>query len=546
MRATLKLAVAPLLVLSAAACDDQLQVKNLTSPDVDRVFATPAAIEQTLGTGMQSCHNAIVRNDKLMAQLLSLSLESYSQLNNFEMGVRSAIPRTPIQNTQGSPTIFTDFSALSRGARLASNAITALQKLTTGGGTLGTAAQDLRAKAFGYLAMGCQQGYLAMVYDSGGIVTVGMPSAEIPELSAASELMKEAIKNLDSAVTVAGQAAATGSGGFPTPEAWLGGKAFSRDEFVRLARSYRARFRAGVARTKAQRDAVDWAAVVADAEAGIQADYTPNSGGSTGWSIGFIGSQMHVDAGTWSVMSMMYYGMADVSGAYDAWLATPLSQRSPFLVITPDKRWPQGATRAAQQTNSPQPTGLTSRPYVSNRSVQDTPGEPWGWSFYDFFRMKYIRNASSTGVFPEFMKAENDLLAAEGYIRLGDFAKAAAKIDLSRVSRGELPALTGVVTNGTMPVPGGASCVPRYPVGPNFTSTACGNIWEAMKWEKRMETAFTGYGNWWFDSRGWGDLVENTTLEYPVPFQEMDARQRGSYNLGGGGASSAPKGTYGF
>jgi hypothetical protein len=137
--------------------------------------------------------------------------------------------------------------------------------LKTGGGTLGTPGQDLRAKAFGYLAMGCQQGYLAMVYDSGGIVTVGMPSAEIPELSAASELMKEAIKNLDSAVVVAGQAAATGTGGFPTPEAWLGGKAFSRDDFVKLARSYRARFRAGVARTKAQRDAVDWAAVVADA-----------------------------------------------------------------------------------------------------------------------------------------------------------------------------------------------------------------------------------------------------------------------------------------
>ena len=42
------------------------------------------------------------------------------------------------------------------------------------------------------------------------------------------------------------------------------------------------------------------------------------------------------------------------------------------------------------------------------------------------------------------MKAENDLLAAEGYIRTGNIAAAAAKIDLTRVANGGLPALTGV------------------------------------------------------------------------------------------------------
>jgi len=68
-----------------------------------------------------------------------------------------------------------------------------------------------------------------------------------------------------------------------------------------------------------------------------------------------------------------------------------------------------------------------------------------------------------------------------------------------------------------------------------------------MKYEKRMETAFTGYGQWFFDSRGWGDLVENTALEWPVPYQEMDSRNQAFYALGGaGGKSAAPKGTYGF
>jgi hypothetical protein len=61
-----------------------------------------------------------------------------------------------------------------------------------------------------------------------------------------------------------------------------------------------------------------------------------------------------------------------------------------------------------------------------------------------------------------------------------------------------------------------------------------------------METALSSFGRWWIDGRGWGDLITNTVLEYPVPYQEMQARQKPSYNLGGGSASSAAKGTYGF
>lgn len=67
-----------------------------------------------------------------------------------------------------------------------------------------------------------------------------------------------------------------------------------------------------------------------------------------------------------------------------------------------------------------------------------------------------------------------------------------------------------------------------------------------MKYEKRIETALSSFGRWWIDNRGWGDLIEATVYEYPVPYQEMQARQRPFYNLGGGFGSSASKGTYGF
>ena len=96
--------------------------------------------------------------------------------------------------------------------------------------------------------------------------------------------------------------------------------------------------------------------------------------------------------------------------------------------------------------------------------------------------------------------------------------------------------------------PGGNACVPKVPQAPGFNTVGCGTILEAMKWEKRMETAFACVQLCWFtDSRGWGDLPENTALFWAVPYQEMDARLQPFYSTGGGLAgSSAPKGTYGF
>jgi hypothetical protein len=86
-------------------------------------------------------------------------------------------------------------------------------------------------------------------------------------------------------------------------------------------------------------------------------------------------------------------------------------------------------------------------------------------------------------------------------------------------------------------VPGGASCVPKLPSG------ACGSLWDALKYEKRMETAFTGYLIWFTDQRGWGDLPAGTVVEWPVPYQEMQARQKPFYN---GTNRWAGPSTYGF
>src|SRR6266851_10500251 len=117
---------------------------------------------------------------------------------------------------------------------------------------------------------------------------------------------------------------------------------------MQLARSYKARLRAGVARNPAERAAVDWASVIADATDGITADFNIGTNPAAGWDVVWPIQAFATGSANWHQMSQFWLGMADSSGGYDAWLNTPRANRISFLVVTRDLRFPQGVTRAAQ------------------------------------------------------------------------------------------------------------------------------------------------------------------------------------------------------
>lgn len=546
--------------LSAVACNDPLTVPNRNNPDFSRAFATPGDIEQLITGLYQQIHTGVHGSStSLTPQMEALALQTYGTVNNFAMGPRTAIPRSAIDNNRNNISDgenLRDFSHMSRRSRDASDALKALDALLADGKSLGTRGADNtglnnRARAFALFANGIALGYLALGYDSAAIVTHLTPDAgeETPPLSGYPEVMAAAIALLDSAEGIAASAAA--ASGFPLPTTYISTPAaLTQDQFVRVIRSFRARLRAGVARNPTERAAVNWTEVLDDATNGIAADFRIQL--TTGWGCAFdCGQIFQDDSRGWHQMALMYYGMADTSGYYQSYIATPLEQRdgqaTNALIKTPDLRWPSGETRAAQQTASPNSifTGFAF-PYIRNRSGQDTPSAAkWAHSFYDFYRWKKIHLDGGIGPWAEITKAEMDMLAAEAHLRANNFGAAATLIDTWRTRAGLQPV---GVADATSPVQGGASnCVPRVPVGPNFNTTACGTIWEAMKYEKRMETAFTGYGQWYFDGRGWGDLPEGTALHWPTPNQELDARLKPLYNLGGvGGRDAAAKGTYGF
>jgi hypothetical protein len=311
-----------------------------------------------------------------------------------------------------------------------------------------------RMRAFAYLIAGQSLGMVSLAYDSASIADEAINTTDIPGLSGAAEVNAKAIEYLDSAVVIAGR------GMDALPNTWISGVALNQADFVRLARSYRARYRAGVARTPAERAALNWAAIIADATNGISADHNISINGQTGWGAGFDAGQIYVTGG-WHSVPMKYVGMADSSGAYQAWVATPAASRRAFLVQTLDGRWPAGGTRAAQQALST--NNIIAPRYLRNRPTGDDvviAGD--GESFYDHRRYGLTQsNTSVAGPYTDMSKTEMDMLAAEGYIRTGQAALAEPLIDISRLRNG-LPSVVGV---GAGVVPGGAACVPKLPNG---------------------------------------------------------------------------------
>ena len=419
-------------------------------------------------------HNTWWNVTNTQAQVAVMGMESFSTNANFGMGVRSGVPRSLVDNGRGNPADnFGSYLSFNQAARAAALGLEALDEpdftfFPT------SAAQRQRARAFAYLNMGIANGYLAILYDSSAIVNPGDDPLVLNPLADYNAVMAAALVQLDSAIAIASLPTPSGPNGFPAPAAWFGGVALTggaTGTFVRVARTFKARLRAGVARTPVERAAVDWVAVIADATAGVTGDVSQTMANVTG---GWFYRPMQMDLyQSWHQVWAGIIGMADSSGNFEAWLNTPRALKTPFLVLSADRRLPSGATRGAQNTSSGcgtsaclQPAATAPFPYFRNRpSGQDVGVDGLFHSFYDFYRFQALFNATRNGPVIMFNRAEMDLLAAEGHIRAGNFAAAATLIDNSRVARGALPALSGVITTINDVVPGGVACVPKVPTG---------------------------------------------------------------------------------
>lgn len=557
------------LVLAATvttvACEKQLTVNNPNSGETERVIGTPVDAENLIGSYYKRWASGVLGSTSNLESMANIfALMNYSSLANNCQNSHAPFTGASNFNQPGNPCAPDQsrmFVVLGEVNRVASSFITKMDE----GLTLGSTARDARARAFAQFLNGISVGYVAMMYDSVSVVSVGQGAQDAGVLISAKEAGDSALKFLQLSIDEATKAV-TGDGGFPIPNTWLPSPTtYSSAEFVRLVRSYRARIRANMARTPAERAAVDWAAVIADAQNGITAHQlvtTSTSFTTLSWRSTY---DTPSGPGTWHQMPPFFIGMNDNSGEYAAWIAKPLGDRGAgnigFMTTTTDLRFPQGATRDAQRADFPLSQCSDAKQVCKRYFLNRDPGRDqyaglsWAYSNYDFVRFhswvtKGDAGSARQGDTPIYVKQELDLLQAEGLYRQGNFAAAAAIVNATRVPNG-LPAIT--VFDAVTAVPGGAQCVPKIPVGPAFNTIACGNLWEALKYEKRIETAYTSYANWYLDGRGWGDLPQDSPLFWAVPYGELQARGYTTAQIYGAGIgtgnapnSVAAKSVYGW
>ncbi len=521
-----------LALVLTAGCSD-LDVTNPNEPGRDAAFGSAELATALVTASFETWHDAEYAFSGPAMGLSAASFQHSSWSCCAAMGYFSAIPRMPLENDMGSvyyyvvaypwETLYSSLAGLAEGLQaLETNPDLALD--------LGNS-EYARLMAFGRFVQGLGHGSLALLYDRAFIrdENTVLDQAELEDYTA---VMDTALAFLDEAADLAEGM------GWTIPASWMSVEV-TADQLARLAHSFAARFRAAVARTPAERAAVDWDAVMADVEAGITEDWVMDMDPYKGWYADFV------DYGTypgWAEESYFILGMADQSGSYRRWLDTPLNDRlpnpdadgdgveDPILIVTPDTRFAQGSTVAEQEANPGSlyviPDGLEGQIGGRERAwgIRNMWKRPdrgtWRWSYYWHIDAERYTHWVDFH-WPEIKAAEMRLLKAEGLLRQGDAAGAASLINVSRTAAG-LAATDGAGTN--------ADCVPRLPDG------SCGGLMEMLKWEKRLETHYTGLFGvpWYFEGRGWGDLYRGTYLQLPVPCEDLQLVGQGPcYTFGG-------------
>ena len=152
------------------------------------------------------------------------------------------------------------------------------------------------------------------------------------------------------------------------------------------------------------------------------------------------------------------------------------------------------------------------------------------WRFSHYFFKRYGTGTTwYSAPQPFITMTEMNLLKAEALIRLNRAAEAVTLINATRVANGQLPPVT---VDGP---PDEAGCVPRKASG------ACGSLWDALRYEKRIEGLGVDGVTAFFDARGWQTLPADSFVQLPIPGRELAVLVRPLYSYGGpGGQWSAP------
>ena len=516
---TRRLGLCLAVVVGTGACLD-LDVVNPNAPDRDRAITSAQDIQALISGSFQSWYDVSTYFYPSMAMTVAADGAS-SSWANFGMRDSGEEPRKAYNNDPAYsyaaanrlPWIWSyrSLAALRDGmAAVDANKENIIEEL-------GAADTD-RMIAFGKLVQGLSLAALSLIYDQAFVVD---EDTDLDNLTLVdyNEVWDAAATKFSEAIQLAQGAAWT------VPELWVGCNGdWSAPRTVEIARAYRARYATQVPRNETERAALDWAAIKADASHGLSSHFAGHYD-SCLWAWHGTKWPMIINDG-WGRTDYRTIGPADASGEWEKWIAASPDDKRPFNIDTDDRR----ITGGSYNDDGEYMRYYGTSPFPADRGL-------YHYSHYKDYRWDYIwREESFITEWIDFAPKELEFIVAEADYRMGNRAATMATVNKFRLDKAMLPPFRTVDDVA----PGGNRCVPQNPDG------SCGDLWEAYKYEKRIEIYAYGFGTDFFDDRGWGDLVQWTWTQMPIPGSELEILLMDIYTFGGpGGQSSAYLGTPG-
>jgi len=500
--------------LAIGGCQD-LAVTNPNAPDRERATQQPTAAESFVATSFRTWWPVAGHDDYPSWGLSTAAREitsGFADFGQFEVSTepRSAWNNSPVNARAGVNQI--PWYGLYRTISSVNDALIAIDS----GLVIVDATRTARTQAVGKFMQGISHGQLGMYYDKAFIVDekLALDTITAPTFYPYPQVVAVSITQLDAAITIAK------ANNFTLPaDSWLF-QAMTRDDFVKLANSFAARYLAYAPRTRAERAAVNWTEVIRRVDAGITTDFAPIGQVDILWDdwkrlIARVRTGPPSDFGRPSYWTL---GPADSTGGFINWANLAVASRTPFQIRTRDRR--------IQGTGGPATPGKYVGYHMSNVGVASRGS----FRFSHYYYLRFGTGTSwQTGPLTAMTVTEMDLLKAEALMRLNRAPEAVTLINKTRIANGQLPPVT---LAGPPDEPG---CVPRKRSG------ACGSLWDALRYEKGIEMLGVDGVIAFFDARGWQTLLDGSFTQLPVPGRELGTLRLPNYTFGGpGGESSAP------
>lgn len=501
------------LVLSAGACNPDLEITNPNNPDVERAIATPGDVRNLIGNSYNGAYLAMQGNARpypgiatgVMADVISMSFGNYGARFNGQE------PRLAYNNSSAADDgrVASDpYEQLYSALGAANDGLGAIKR----GIKIQTSASEPdetpEMTALGFLVQGMALGSVGLVFDNGFIVDEDTPLGTAT-LVPYTEVSNAALAKYDKAIAAAAGAAWT------IPTDFTPGMTLTADRFGRMANTLAARQLAYTPRTAAENAVVNWAKVLQYAEKGISTGATP------------FNLQIEGDGGT------LWYDLLKYFGESESWVRVDqriIQEMDPSQPVVYTSTTPPPRAQSADLRLGTTDTPGTDFEFFS--VIRNAPARGVyffsQWQHVRYYFTSFENGTDYLGTLPYVLAAENDLLIAEALIRTGgDKARAATLINKTRVGRGGLSPLTG--------------------------GSSVNDLLAAIFYERDVELLNTGAGQGWFDRRridtsltyeglpigntwafrGGNALQKGTPRHLPVPAKELETLGVPVYTYGG-------------